>query len=127
MDNFWQSLKSLKVPSLTLLGLFFWFGAKLLLDGQNQSLQQHTGFTLIIIASVWGVIFLVDYRYREDTDHVVQKQKEAIDNQAKIISSFRQTNILSDKLHRGTMAETNGFDRSHTTYRTKDGNDTETS
>ena len=126
MDKFLQAITALKLPSLILLGLFFWSGTQLLIDAQATNAQYYLGFALLIIAGVLGVIFLVDYRYREHTEHIMQRQERAIDNLSKALDTVRKTHDMGEKNKQETMTGTpTGEKTVGGTYTVKEDGDTE--
>lgn len=126
MDKILQAITTQKLPSLILLGFFFWFGTQLLIDAQATSQQYYLGFALVVIGGVFGVIFFVDYRYREHTEHIMKKQEEAIDNLSKALDSVRETHDIGEKNKQDTMTGVTGGEKTvGGTYTIKEDGDTE--
>lgn len=125
-NDFWKNIISSKFPSLIGIGFLFWFGVKIYLAQSGPTSKETVGLIMLIIGVTWLFIFLGDSRHREHTDHIIEKQKEAIDNQGKIIASFRQTNNLADKKTRETMSSESQNNGGGGIYGIKGGGDTET-
>lgn len=109
MDNFFQNLGKSKIPTLTLLGIMYYFGADMLRGSvQFVSPTGIAGSAVLLVAGVLTLISFLDYRHREQTDNAISQLDNAITSLGKAVTSAGKTTLLAEKSTQETLRAGSG-------------------
>lgn len=111
MNTIIAALVRLKIPTLVLIGVVFWFGSDLVRNATSLTTPGCIAGSVLLVFGVFMAIFaFVDYRYKEQTDGVIEQMGTALNALGKTTKGFASTNkALQDSIKGG--AETIGKDR----------------
>ena len=102
MEKFLNAITTLKIPTLTLVGIFFITGYELLKGSDFISSSGIGGAILLCIGVVLSLILFIDYRYKEQSEHIITQQSKAIDNLGR---ALKNTSDTHSKIEKSTQAE----------------------
>lgn len=102
MDGFLKIITTLRIPTLALVGIFFYTGYSLIKDSVFISASGISGGILLCGGFILSIILFVDYRYKEQNEHIVEQQSKAIDNLGR---ALKNTSDTHSKIEKNTQAE----------------------
>ena len=102
MDKFLQIVTGLKIPTLALVGIFFYTGYELLKGADFISPSGISGAILLCVGVILSLILFIDYRYKEQSEHIITQQSKAIDNLGRALKNTSDTHT---KIEKSTQAE----------------------
>ncbi len=106
MDKFLEIVNTLKIPTLTLIGIFFYTGYSLIKDSIFISASGISGGILLCAGFILALIIFIDYRYKEQSEHIIKQQGKAIDNLGRALKNTSDTHT---KIEKNTQSDlTNG-------------------
>lgn len=91
MENFSQIVTTLKIPTLTLVGMFFYVGYELLKGSEFVSPEGIGGAIFLVVGVIMSLILFIDYRYKEQSEHIMNQQGKAIDNLGRALKNTSDT------------------------------------
>jgi hypothetical protein len=103
MEKFFNLFANSKIPTLLVIALFFYSGVSLIQNPIFLSPGGISGSILLCIGTVLGFIFFVDYRYKEQSEHVITQQAKAIDALGKALKSTSETHSKFEKNTQETL------------------------
>lgn len=92
-----EIINDLKIPTLSLIGLFFYIGSSLIKESEFVSFSGVSGVILLGVGIILGIIIFVDYRYKEQSEHIIDQQHKAIDNLSKLLKTTSETHSKIEK------------------------------
>jgi len=100
--DFKEIVTTLKIPTLSLIRALFYFGCDLTKSAPNLISQAGiSGAIILCIAAILSMMIFIDYRYKEQNDHIVSQQGKAIDNLSKALKNTSETH---SKIERATQS-----------------------
>lgn len=103
MKEFWQSI--IRFASQGVIILLLYFGVDLIKNTKDVS---WAGSGLIFVGITLAVISFIDWRKREDYEHLIKQQSTVIKDLGQQISESRKTDVALQKYTRGTLETTDG-------------------
>lgn len=97
MEKFNEIVNTLKIPTLSLIGIFFYTGYSLIKGSEFLSSSGISGSILLCIGLVLSLVIFIDYRYKEQSEHIVKQQGKAIDNLSKALKNTSDTHNVIEK------------------------------
>jgi len=98
MDKILEIINTLKIPTLALVGIVFYTGVSLIKDeSELVSLSGVSGAVLLILGFILSMILFIDYRYKEQSEHIIKQQSKAIDNLSKALKNTSDTHSKIEK------------------------------
>ena len=82
---------------LCLVGIFFYTGYSLIKDSVFISTSGISGSLLLCIGFILSMILFIDYRYKEQSEHIIKQQGKAIDNLGKSLKNTSETHSRIEK------------------------------
>lgn len=92
-----EAIIALKIPTLALIGVFFFVGFELIKGSSFSSPECIAGAVLLCFGAILGIIMFVDYRYKEQSDHIMNQQSKAIDTLSKALKNTSNTHSKIEK------------------------------
>lgn len=92
-----EIINDLKIPTLSLIGLFFYTGSSLIEGSDLVSFSGVSGVVLLGVGIILGIIIFVDYRYKEQSEHIIGQQHKAINNLSKLLKTTSETHSKIEK------------------------------
>lgn len=105
MEKFFEIVNILKIPTLGLMGIFLYTGFSLVKDSNFNSLSGISGSILLCVSFIFGLILFIDYRYKEQSEHIIKEQSKAIDNLSR---ALKNTSDTHSKIEKNTQANIDG-------------------
>jgi hypothetical protein len=102
MEKFLEVINTLKIPTLTLIGIIFYTGYELIKGSVFISMPGISGAIFLCVGIILGIIIFIDYRYKEQSEHIIRQQGKAIDNLSK---ALKNTSDTHSKIEKNTQAE----------------------
>ncbi len=103
MDKFLEIITTLKIPTLALIGMIFYTGYSLISNSVFISPSGIGGAVLLCVGIILSLIIFVDYRYKEQSEHIIKQQGRAIDNLSKALKSTSETHSKFEKNAQETL------------------------
>lgn len=104
MDKILEVISALKIPTLALIGIIFYTGYSLIIGSTFISPAGISGAILLCAGFVLSLIIFVDYRYKEQSEHIIKQQEKAIDNLSKALKNTSETHSKIEKSTRDTLS-----------------------
>ena len=101
MNSFWQSI--IRISSLGIIVILLYFGVDLM---KNTNGTSFAGSGLIFVGITLAVISFIDWRKREDYEHLIKQQGAVIKDLGQQISESRKTDVAFQKYTRGNLETT---------------------
>lgn len=108
MEKFSEIVNTLKIPTLSLVGVFFYTGYSLIKGSVFISTSGISGAILLCAGFILSLILFIDYRYKEQSEHIIKQQGKAIDNLGRALKNTSDTHT---KIEKNTQAEFASEDR----------------
>jgi hypothetical protein len=99
-----ELITTLKIPTLAFLGIIFLTAFFLIKDSDLYSLSGMAGALLLCVGCVLGIIFFIDYRYKEQSEHMIEQQGKVITNLSKTLKNTSDTHIKFEKQTQATIS-----------------------
>lgn len=111
-----EALIKLKIPTLVLIGVIFWFGSDLIAKPTTTFISPSciAGSILLVFGVFMAILAFVDYRYKEQTDGAIEQMGNALLALGKATRNYASTNSAVNKALQDTLkggAETIGKER----------------
>jgi len=101
-----ECIKTLKLPSLLLIVVFFWFGGDMLKSTLIANSQAGIGgFGLLVAGAVLGIIIFVDYRYKEHSEHIMDQTDRAVDTLSRSLKITSETHSKLERFNQSTIID----------------------